>query len=152
MAFTNNCYTNYEDLRYSGRECDNPIFDKNTIKYISQKVTENLEGLDSKNRSIIVPDNTIVNVLDTVYNNYVPSVGGLYKKNIQYSKYEHVIAHTIDIIVDDVSYNISRDICNSNRTIWTTLLGDFNDHKLRSHPPIKIRNKRPQPMQFNMNY
>lgn len=146
----NSC--NYDELRYTGRDCVNPIFDKNVLNYISKMVTLNLRGVDVKNRDIIVPDKTISNVLDSVYNNYTPSVGGLYSQQSFHTKYEHIIANTINIIVDDVSYNIARDTCNSKLTIWSTLLGDFNDHKLRSHPPIKLRNNRPKPMQFNMNY
>ena len=41
---------------------------------------------------------------------------------------------------------------NEKLTIWTTLLGDFNEHGLRQYPPIKLRNKRPDPMLFHMRY
>ena len=41
---------------------------------------------------------------------------------------------------------------NSKLTKWTTVLGDFNLHQLRSHDVIKILNKHPQHMQFFENY
>jgi hypothetical protein len=44
------------------------------------------------------------------------------------------------------------DECNSKLSAWTTILGDFNEHGLRRHAPIKLREKRPMPMAFNMNY
>ena len=41
---------------------------------------------------------------------------------------------------------------NRKLTIWTTVYGDFNQHGLQQHSKIKVRNKRPNPMEFNMNY
>jgi hypothetical protein len=52
----------------------------------------------------------------------------------------------------DVKGNLGMDDNNSKLTIWTTVLGDFNEHGLQSHPKIKLREKRPAPLQFNMNY
>ena len=33
---------------------------------------------------------------------------------------------------------------NKKLTIWTTVFGDFNSHGLRSHAPIKLRERKPQ--------
>ena len=41
---------------------------------------------------------------------------------------------------------------NRKLTIWTTVYGDFNAHQLRQHAPIKVLNKRPNPMEFHMRY
>ena len=43
---------------------------------------------------------------------------------------------------------------NANKQLskWTTILGDFNKYGLRGHSQIKVNNKRPQSMMFNMNY
>ena len=41
---------------------------------------------------------------------------------------------------------------NKKLTIWNTVYGDFNKEGLRGHSQIKIREKHPQYMAFNMNY
>jgi hypothetical protein len=41
---------------------------------------------------------------------------------------------------------------NKKLTIWTTVLGDFNEHGLRSYAPIKIRENNINKVRFNMNY
>ena len=41
---------------------------------------------------------------------------------------------------------------NEKLSPWVQVYGDFSEHQLRSHPPIKILEKRPSTMQFNMNY
>jgi hypothetical protein len=63
-----------------------------------------------------------------------------------------MINQTINLIVNDVKNNLETEENNKKLTIWTTVYGDFNEQGLRSHPPIKIRNKKPASMQFNMNY
>ena len=42
--------------------------------------------------------------------------------------------------------------CNNSLSIWNSLYGDFNEAGLRAHPKIKLRERRPATMQFNMNY
>ena len=43
-------------------------------------------------------------------------------------------------------------MCNNTLDIWNTVYGDFNKAGLRAHPKIKLREKHPQYMAFNMNY
>ena len=42
--------------------------------------------------------------------------------------------------------------CNNSLDIWNQVYGDFNKAGLRAHPKIKLREKHPQYMAFNMNY
>ena len=58
----------------------------------------------------------------------------------------------INIITTDVKVNLGMEENNAKLTVWTTVLEDFNEHGLRSHSKIKLRENRPQPMMFNMNY
>jgi hypothetical protein len=58
----------------------------------------------------------------------------------------------INIITTDVKNNLEAEQCNSKLSIWTTVLGDFNEHGLRQHGPIKLKERRPTTMLFNMNY
>lgn len=140
--------------------CIQQYYSQDTVNIISNKITEILQGVDHLNRPIIVPDHLIINVMNSVYNTYRPETGDIYSRyNIpslsQSSSESHVqnmIDQTIQIITSDVRNNLEMQQCNSKLTIWTTVLGDFNENGLRSHPKIKVRTKRPNPLQFNMNY
>lgn len=133
-------------------------FSPETIQTISAKVTELLQGIDPQNRPIIVPDKTISSVMSTIYNNYRPPTGDIYGRyNVpsgtsSESYVQNMIDQVIEVITSDVKNNLGMEECNSKLSIWTTVYGDFNTHGLQQHPKIKVRNKRPTPMLFQMNY
>ena len=52
-------------------ECLKYLFGRNTIKTISNKITQLLRGVHPDNLPIIVPDTTIYNVMDNIYSNYI---------------------------------------------------------------------------------
>ena len=63
----------------------------------------------------------------------------------------------IDIVIQSITNQIkvTRGMAESNyknMDIWSQLYGDFNKQGLRAHPKIKLREKHPQYMMFNMNY
>jgi len=130
----------------------------NIVNTISKKLTELLQGVDHLNRPIIVPDNTIINIMDSVQQNYRPLTGDIFSRynipNGQNSDdyISSMIDQTIEIIYSEVKNNFEIEENNKNLSVWTTLLGDFNEQGLRSVPPIKILNKHPAHCQFNMNY
>ena len=134
------------------------LFSPENIKNMSLEITRLLTGVDKHNRPIIVPDETILNVLSSVYDGFRPSTGDIYTRYSMVSPNEdglafnNLIKQAISIIVSDVRNNLGFDEVNKNLSIWNTIFGDFNTHQLRSHPPIKLRERRPQPMLFNMNY
>ena len=135
----------------------NSFFAKYNVNKISRKITELLMGVDKNNRPIIVPDKSICNVMSSVFSNFRPETGDIFSRyNIPKSRsvdyIQRMIDEVINIITTDVKVNLGMEENNSKLTIWTTVLGDFNEHGLRSHSKIKIREKRPQPMSFNMNY
>ena len=133
-------------------------FDPKTVSIISKKITELLMGVDRYNRPIIVPDKTILNIMDTVKLYFRPQTGDIYSRyNIPNgencpSYIQQMVDQTIEIIVSDVRNNLETEEYNRSLTVWTTLLGSFNKHGLRGHDVIKIQEKRPNPFQFNMNY
>ena len=63
-----------------------------------------------------------------------------------------MINQTVNIIVSAIKDEIEITEQNKKLTAWTTVLGDFNEQGLRSHAPIKLRERHPQYMAFNMNY
>jgi hypothetical protein len=140
--------------------CLQKYYSRDTINLISRKVTELTLGVDPKNRKIIVPDNIIRNVLDSVYTSISYSnlnTGDIFTrynipKDTQQSVIQSMIDQTVEIIYNNVVNQYAMDQNNNKLSIYTTILGDFNTHSLRSHPIIKIRERRPATMQFNMNY
>jgi len=153
------CDSNY--TRHVGyqenNECIRKYFAVETINMISRKITELLQGVDPKGRPIIVPNNTICNIMSTVYSNFRPETGDIYSRyiiptNNQQSYVQNMIDQVIEIITSQVRNELGMIECNSKLTKWTTVLGTFNTHNLTSHPPIKVLQKRPNPMEFQMNY
>lgn len=153
----NSNYTRYVGYSESCPEIEK-FFSNKTINLISTKVTQLLQGLDHKNRNIIVPDYIIKSVMDQIWFAYRPQTGDIYSRftiptsfdsnnNIQ-----ELIDQTIEVIVSDVRANLTMEYNNSKLTIWDTILGQHNAQGLRSHSQIKIRNKHPNYMQFFENY
>lgn len=137
--------------------CMQEFYSRRTIDLISKKVTELLIGVDRKNRPIIVPDKSIASIMNNVYDNYRPETGDIYSryiipKNTGYTDTQRMIDMVINIITSDVRNNLEMEENNEKLSIWSTVYGDFNAQGLQQHPKIKLRERRPTPMLFNMNY
>lgn len=153
------CDLNY--LRHVGwdesNECIKQLYSANTIRTISKKVTELTRGVDKLNRPIIVPDARICEVIDGVYQGFRPPTGDIYSRYIvpndqQASMVQNMIDQTIEVITNHIRNEIGIEQQNQKLTAWVQLLGDFNKEGLRQFPPIKVKERRPNVMQFNMNY
>lgn len=147
--------------RYVGYSEDNDAikayYNPETVKIISNKVSELTQGVDPLNRKIVVPDRRIYEVMDSIYYSYRPMTGDIYSRYIvpnsqPENHVQNMIDQVIEIIVSDIRTNIGMEEYNKKLSVWTTVYGDFNAEGLRQHAPIKVRHKRPAPMQFNMNY
>jgi hypothetical protein len=155
-----NAKQNNRLLRYVGMEEEDPIdtyiFSDKNINKMSTTITQLLSGVDKNNRAIIVPDKNISDVLTGVRSKFRPETGDMYSRyrfsTNRESDVNRIINEAINIIVTDIKDNADVLECNSKLNVWTTVLGDFNQHGLRSHSKIKLREKRPTPMLFNMNY
>lgn len=135
----------------------NEFFSVSNRNCLSKKITELLTGVDHKKRDIIIPDNTIYSVMTTVYENFIPKTSDIHSR--YHPQQSEIMDHlsslndrVINIIVTDVKNNLGIEQINSKLTVWTTVLGDFNEYGLRQHAPIKIREKRPLSMLFQMTY
>jgi hypothetical protein len=151
----------YNYLRYAGwtenNACIKQLYSKETVDLISKKVTQLTLGVDPKNRKIIVPKDIICKVLDGVYHNNRPPTGDIFSRyiipnNEQQNVVQSIIDQTIEIIVSSVRNNMEMNQYNETLTAWVQVYGDFNTAGLRQHAPIKIRERRPATMQFNMRY
>ena len=140
-----------------GLSCEQMMFSPENIEQMSRKITQLLQGVDEKNRKIVIPKKTICSILSNINDNYRPEIGCIYSRFTQPESgsgndTQNIINQAINVIVTDVRVNMGMEQANSKLSIWTTVLGDFNEHNLRSHSKIKLREKRPQPMMFNMTY
>lgn len=157
-----NSICDYNYIRYIGwqepDQCIKSFFSQKTIDTISKVVTQLTMGVDLQNRKIVVPTTLICRVMDAVYTNYQPPVGDIFtryvipKEPADENMIKTMIDQTIEIIVNDIRSHTAMDLANSKLTAWVQVMGDFNPNGLRQHPPIKLQEKRPATMQFNMNY
>ena len=152
---------NDDFMRYTGYKENSDIhkfFDPRNVTLISKKVTELLMGVHPENRPILVPDQTILNIMDSVNLYFRPQTGDIYSRYNIFdgqncpSYIQQMVDQVIEIIVSDVRNNLGTDENNRKLTIWTTVLGDFNPAGLIGHSIIKTRERHPNYMEFNMNY
>jgi len=135
----------------------NRLFTKRTLSVIRDKTSEYLTGVDPLGRKIIPSDNVITNSLYSVFRDHVPQTGDIYgrytiRTDETRDDYSYIVDKTISLLVNGIRTDIEMQEQNERLTIWTTVLGDFNEHGLRSNAPIKLRHKRPDPMLFHMRY
>lgn len=134
------------------------LWDPCTLHTIQTKITQLLQGVHESGNPIIVPLDTIGNVMSQCYETNRPAIGDIYSRyiitDIEQSRNDirDIIDRTINIITTQIRNEVEIAQNNNKLTIWSTLYGDFNKEGLRSHAPIKLRKKRPQQMMFNMNY
>ena len=126
--------------------CMQEYFSKSTLESLYYRISELLKGVDPYGRNIVVPMKTINHVMNQVYSAYRPPTSDIYGRYnvtsaVPSNYVEDMINQTIEIIVSDVKNNLGMQYCNEKLTAWTTVLGDFNESGLRSHGPIKIREK-----------
>jgi hypothetical protein len=131
------------------------LFSMDTVLFISKKVTELLRQFYPQ--GVVVPLDLLINVLNAIYEAYRPSTGDIYSRytipsNENQNCIDEIINQTVQVVVTQVKDNIGMDQRNSQLTKWTSLLGDFNQQGLRSHPPIKTNKKKPQSLLINMVY
>ncbi len=134
------------------------LWNPDRLRIYQQKITQLLEGTSPDGRPIVVPIETISNVLFQCFESNKPQVGDIYSRYIQGETESHrndvrdIVDRAINIIVNQITTEYEMITNNQKLTVWNTLYGDFNKEGLRAHPPIKIRKRRSERMQFNMNY
>jgi hypothetical protein len=154
-------------LRYAGYQytadatnVEAIVFSDKVISLIQEKANELLRGVNPDGRDVVVMRESVRDVLDGVWTNYKRrNIGDIYSIfNIPASDPANgitsIIDQTVELIVSYVKNDSEMRKTNANLTVWSRVLGDFNLQGLRSHDVItgSIRSKRPDPMQFHMNY
>lgn len=151
-------YTRHVGYDDTNDVLQNKLYNTSVVSTISRKLTQLLRGVNKDNRPIIVSDENIINIMDSIYRNYRPLTGDIYTRYIipngqnsdDYT--QSIIDQTIQVIYAQVKTDLEMEQQNAELSVWTTVLGTFNDNGLRSHDVIYTKEKRPQPMMFNMNY
>lgn len=151
-------YTKHVGFQPNQNACIQRYYSNDNIKLISKKITQLLMGVHPENRPIIVPDEQIKYVMDSIYENYRPPTGDIYGRynvptgTTTESYVQDMIDQVIEVIVADVRANYETIENNEKLSAWVQMYGEFNDNGLRAYPPIKTRLKRPAPFQFFQNY
>jgi hypothetical protein len=133
------------------------LFTKTTVKVIQQKTSDYLMGVEPNGKKIVPTERVVIAALYGIFKNFHPTTGDIYGKytvvdQTHRDDYAYIVDQTISLLVQGIRDDIGMAEQNQKLTIWTTVLGDFNEHGLRQYPPIKINNKRPDPMLFHMRY
>ena len=134
------------------------LFSESTFSFIAKEVMK-ITQQSHLGKPYLVPNHRIKEVMDTIYSNFRPNTGDIVTRYAinnetpyRYINYNaDIIKQIIEVIVNDImNFNdITKN--NNNFSVWNTLSG-VNSRGIRHHPVIKINEKRPNPLQFNMNF
>lgn len=158
---------NLNSLRYIGYdEKSNALFYRSfftpeTIKYIRTTCQNYLMPI--LNKPVFISNENITGMLSSVANqelgNNVPDIYtkdtfNVAENSIPHYNFNRIIQITIEAIIRNVRtpYELAK-VNNEAFTVWSSVgLGTGNESGLLPHSKIKLREKRPTPMLFNMNY
>jgi hypothetical protein len=113
------------------------LFAKATIDWVSEQITKRLKGVHPEGKNIIVPDETIISVMDSLWHNSYPQP-------------ERLIMECVLFIVDYIKDDFQTNIQNSKLSIWVQNFPE--ESTIRQYAPIKLREKRPTNFEFRMTY
>lgn len=133
------------------------LFNKSTVLFIQKMVYDMSKAHFPQ--GVLVKCEVIANVLSTVFANFAPPTGDIYSRytipvsDVANNDYiSNIISQTARIVLDDVVNTLGIEKANQSLDVWTTVLGDFNSHGLRSHAHIKTRENKPPSGLFFENY
>jgi hypothetical protein len=134
------------------------LYSVENLSNLQKIITKSLEGVHPDGKDIIVPLNEIASSLSNIFENANrTNIGDIHTRYIvpqetPRNDCKTINEQTIQAIVSLLRTQFQVEKNNKKLTVWNTLYGDFNKEGLRAYPPIKLRNKHPQYMAFNMNY
>ncbi len=136
----------------------NEMYSQQNVNLVSQTITNYLMKLNGK--PIVVPDVQIRQMLNSVWNDsegrQYPNIYTIDTFDLQWDGIgewlKRINLITIQSIISQIKNQVEATQVNDNLDIWTTVLGDFNEHGLRAHPKIKLREKGPSRFQISMRY
>ena len=117
------------------------FFGEENIDWLMKTIHKQL-GLRGYN--MVVTSRVLSGVMSSVWRSNVPVVGDIYTifnipnstaRNDIYQLNGRVIATIVNTIIDEME----NTKVNESLTKWTTVYGDFNEHGLRSHDIVKVK-------------
>jgi hypothetical protein len=139
----------------------NMLLSNQTIIHIKKKVKEGV------NSDVEIKDEYVNKILSHEINNYrsrydrnankisTDNVGNIYTNQMSRLRSRdifNIINDTIARIVSDIMIENNMIKNNNKLDKWNTILGDNNKHGLRSYSNIKLNEKKPPSMLFNMTF
>jgi hypothetical protein len=162
-------YNNLKFIGWSANQLDcnvpceqySDLFKQETVNYIQQQVSNYLTPMSGK--PVMVEDKQIREMITSVWNIESVRPANIYTKDTfnnvgtqwespTQTPYKRIVEIVIQSITSQIRNLHEMAECNNSLSIWNSLYGDFNPAGLRAHPKIKLRERRPATMQFNMNY
>jgi hypothetical protein len=134
------------------------LYSVENLTNLQQIIKTSLRGLHPEGKDIIVPIENIMNVVSNIFENANRTdIGCIYSRDIVAPKtprndVKTINEQSIQAICNMLRSQFETEANNKKLTVWNTVYGDFNKEGLRAHPPIKLRNRHPQYMAFNMKY
>jgi hypothetical protein len=114
-------------------------FSQETVDMISRKVTQLLEGVDSKGRTMLIPDETIRRLLGSIYEN---------RRGNKRDMIDMVIMAIVQQVKDEA------EILEQNQKLSQWVVQYNGDYGIVPYSELKLRTRqrRPTPMLFGMRY
>lgn len=134
------------------------LFTNKTVKVIQEKVSNYLQGVSSNGSRIMPSKNVVVTALNGVFQNHIPRIGDIYGRYLVVDQtiqndYGYIVDKTISLLIRGIKTDLEMAEQNYKLNIWdSVLLGDDNPQGLRQHSSIKLRERGPDRMLFNMKY
>ncbi len=130
-------YPRYSGYQASDQEVRGLFFNTVNLRYISNKISEKLTGVHSDGKKIKVPDQQILAIMTAVSLN-------------NYNSIELMNEMVINWITNQIKDEFELTAQNNKLNIWDSIFS--GDKGQRQTSEIKIRDKHPTRMVFNMNY
>lgn len=134
----------------------NLLWEPKRLLEIQNVITNLLEGV--ADRPIVVPLETISNVLSECYKNNIPAMNGdifstyIQDRGTQRDDIVRIIDETVGIIVSHIKTDYGTRQKNMSLSAWNTVYGELGRTGLNRHEKVKLRKRRPAPMLFHMRY
>jgi hypothetical protein len=113
------------------------FFSAKNIAFIRDEITNRLTGVHPEGKNIIVPDDTIVSVMDSIYDKNFHDVDKLTMMTIQF-------------ITDHIRNEFQVELQNSRLSAWIQYYP--SDSGIRQYPPIKLRERAVSTYTTQWNY
>lgn len=150
----NDNYNRYVLYEATESKFEDILFSSENLQLIAKKVSELMACLG---RPVTLTRKTVSSAVSTVLYTYQPQLGDMYTifqipAAQPRNDLKSINEQAVELIYSQLKNEYEIDENNKKLTIWTTVLGDFNEHGLRQYSSLRLNNKPINKLRFNMNY